>query len=273
MTDHMVPRGDSFVVVDSDTLETDSRVRPGGYPQDCAYWPQRLGVWTDETRERRRKHQGRQGRERGEKKKKLVRFPDTLSLGPQPAERLFLAVPCGGTGCSLAPPPPPGGRRWLLRMRAASRKVPRFLLLPYAADGSRLRPMASGADSSAPSRKAATPPQTQGHGSEVLVSWRPAVAPLTEGSRQQVPRFLLLPDPADGSRLRPRASGADLSAPSRTAATPPHLRPRTWREVFAPSGHTLQHHRLGTAIPLSGEDSDSMSLLPPGFWHHCNKAQ
>ncbi len=36
--------------------------------------------------------------ERGKEKKISIRFPDTLPLGPQPAERLSLAVPCDGTG-------------------------------------------------------------------------------------------------------------------------------------------------------------------------------
>ncbi len=52
-------------------------------------------------REKRRRKD--EERERGERKikKKLkfsVRFPDTLPLGPQPAERLSLVVPCDGTG-------------------------------------------------------------------------------------------------------------------------------------------------------------------------------
>ncbi len=74
-----------------------------GYPRDCALLPPSplsrgepvraaaayLGVRTDEARERRRKDEEWQRRERGERKKKIsVRFPDTLPLGPQPAERL-----------------------------------------------------------------------------------------------------------------------------------------------------------------------------------------
>ncbi len=74
----------------------------GGYSRDCALHPPSplsrgepvraaaayLGVRTDEARERRRKDEEWQRRERGERKKKnSVRFPDTLPLGPQPAER------------------------------------------------------------------------------------------------------------------------------------------------------------------------------------------
>ncbi len=75
----------------------------GGYSRDCALLPPSplsrgepvraaaayLGVRTDEARERRRKDEEWQRRERGERRKKKisVRFPDTLPLGPQPAER------------------------------------------------------------------------------------------------------------------------------------------------------------------------------------------
>ncbi len=45
---------------------------------------------------RDRDERGERGKE--EKKKFSVRFPDTLPLGPLPAERLSLAVPCDGTG-------------------------------------------------------------------------------------------------------------------------------------------------------------------------------
>ncbi len=40
----------------------------------------------------------REERGKREKKKNIsVRFPDTLPLGPQPAEQLLLVVPCDGT--------------------------------------------------------------------------------------------------------------------------------------------------------------------------------
>ncbi len=95
----------------------------GGYPRDCALL-----------------------------KKIPVRFPDTLPLGPQPAERLtrgamrwYWTSLADGDGSSsrgqpAAPPPfPAPPQTW--RMAAGS------------------GPLANGADSSAPSRTAATPPR------------------------------------------------------------------------------------------------------------------
>ncbi|ROL28509.1 hypothetical protein DPX16_1669 [Anabarilius grahami] len=115
--------------------------------------------------------------------------------------------------------------------------------------------------------------------------WRPAMAPPTEGSQQRVPRPLLLPFMADGSRLRPTANGGDSSAPSRTAATPPCPR-GTALSFFVPPFTRLQHHRLGQPLavftptpartpqhrdpPQPRGLSNSMSLLPPGFRHQCN---
>ncbi len=117
---------------------------------------------------RRRKDEERQRRERG--KKLLVRFPDTLPFGPQPAERLSLVVPCDGTGhlwYTARCLPPPGG--WLLRSRVAGRESPVPCSSPNMADGSRLRPpgercrlLRSLSDGSHPS-------STQEHGSEPSV--------------------------------------------------------------------------------------------------------
>ncbi len=59
------------------------------------------GVPGGKDRRGERKGDGRMRRDRRERKRKKkisIRFPDTLPLGPQPAERLSLAVPCDGTG-------------------------------------------------------------------------------------------------------------------------------------------------------------------------------
>ncbi len=157
-------------------LATYPHRRPGGTPETALYSPPPLsrgepvraaaaylGVRTDEARERRRKDEEWQRWERGERKKKIsVRFPDTLSLGPQPAERLthgamrrywtslvdgpmLLRLLADGGGSSgrgqpeASPPFPAPPPTW--RMAAGS------------------GPLANGADSSAPSRMAATPPR------------------------------------------------------------------------------------------------------------------
>ncbi len=93
-----------------------------------------------------------------EEKKISVRLLDTLSLGPQPAERLLLAVPCDGTGHLW----------WTARRSSTSwrtemaplvegnwQRVPHSLLLP------RYGGLAAGfgADSYTPSWMAATPPR------------------------------------------------------------------------------------------------------------------
>ncbi|ROL47270.1 hypothetical protein DPX16_6450 [Anabarilius grahami] len=77
----------------------------------------------------------------------------------------------------------------------------------------------------------------------------PAMAPPVEGSRQRVPRPLLLPFMADGSRLRPTADVGDSSAPSWTAATPP--RPRS-----TASG-SPSHLSQGSSTTASGSLSRS----------------
>ncbi len=85
----------------------------------------------------------------------------------------------------------------------------------------------------------------------------------------------------------PLANGADSSAPSRTAATPP--RPRStaaslpshllfhcssttasgshWRSPLLPAARSPQHRDP----PQQRGLSDSVSLLPPGFQHQCNE--
>ncbi len=123
--------------------------RPGGTHETALYSPPLpggarqggRGLPGGKNRQGERKGDGRMRsdrEERGEreKKKKLsVRFPDTLPLGPQPAERLLLAVPCDGTG-----------HLWWTAWHSSA-------------------------------------------------SWRTAMAPPVEGSRQRVPRSLLLPQP------------------------------------------------------------------------------
>ncbi len=146
----------------------------GGYSRDCALLPPSplsggepvraaaayLGVRTDEARERRRKDEGVTETKRGERRKKIsVRFPDTLPLGPQPAERFTRgAMRWYWTSLVDGPMlnPPPGGRRWLLRSRAAGSESP-FPAPPQTwrmAAGFGLQ--ANGATPSAPSRTAAT---------------------------------------------------------------------------------------------------------------------
>ncbi len=149
----------------------------GGYPRDCALLPPSplsrgepiraaaayLGVRTDEAREKETEGWGVTEKRKGREKKKIsVRFPDTLPLGPQPAERLtrgamrwywtslvdgltLLRLLADGDGSSsrgqpaASPPFPAPPPTW--RMAAGS------------------GPLANGADSSAPSRTAATPPR------------------------------------------------------------------------------------------------------------------
>ncbi len=84
-----------------------------------------------------------------------------------------------------------------------------------------------------------------------------------------------------------QANGADSSAPSRTAATPP--RPRStaesypshlfffcssttalgshWRSLLLPAARSPQHRDP----PQQRGLSNSVCLLPPGFQHQCNK--
>ncbi len=155
-----------------------------------------------------------------EKKKISVRFPDTLPIGPQPAERLTR-----------------GAMRWYWTSLVDSP-----MLLRLLADG----------DGSSGRGQFPAPPQT----------WRMAA----------------------GFGLQ--ANGADSSAPSRTAATPP--RPRStaaslpshlfffcssttasgshWRSPLLPAARSPQH----CDPPQQRGLSDSVSLLPPGFRHQCN---
>ncbi len=121
-------------------------------------------------------------------------------------------------------PPPPGGWRWLPPVEGSRQRVPRSLLLPQTwrmAAGFSLQ--ANGADSSAPSRKAATPP-------------------------------------------RPRSTAASLPSHlfffcSSTTASGSH-----WRSPLLPAARSPQH---GDSPQQRGL-SDSVSLLPPGLRHQCN---
>ncbi len=208
----------------------------GGYSRDCALLPPPplpggarqggRGVPGGKDRRGERKEDGRMRsdrEERGERgqKKISVRFPDTLPLGPQPTERLtrgamrwywtslvdgpmLLRLLADGDGSSgrgqpeaspLFPGPPP---TW--RMAAGS------------------GPLANGADSSAPSRMAATPP-------------------------------------------RPRSTAASLPSHllfhcSSTTASGSH-----WRSPLLPAARSPQHRDP----PQQRGLSDSVSLLPPGF--------
>ncbi len=165
-------------------------------------------------------------REGREKKKISVRFPDTLPLGPQPTERLTR-----------------GAMRWYWTSLVDG---PMPLRLLAAGDGS------SGRGQPAASPPFPAPPPT----------WRMAA----------------------GSG--PLANGADSSAPSRMAATPP--RPRStaaslpshlfffcssttasgshWRSPPLPAARSPQHRDPTQQRGLS----DSVSLLHPGLRHQCN---
>ncbi len=117
-------------------------------------------------RQGERKGDGRMRRdrdERKEKKKLSARFPDTLPLGPQPAEMLSLAVPCDGTGHPLVDGSPllhlladGDGSSGLMAAGSVS-PVPCSSPTWRTAAGSGL--LANGANSSTPSRTAATPPR------------------------------------------------------------------------------------------------------------------
>ncbi len=119
-------------------------------------------------------------------------------------------------------------------------------------------------------------------------SWRTAVAPPVEGSRQRVPRSLLLPK---------HGGWQQASASRRTGATPPLplgrqpplLDPGARQRVFRPTcssfapapplraatgglRYFLLPDLLSTAIPLSSEGS--LTACPsflPGFGHQCNE--
>ncbi len=119
-------------------------------------------------------------------------------------------------------------------------------------------------------------------------SWRTAVAPPVEGSRQRVPRSLLLPK---------HGGWQQASASRRTGATPPLplgrqpplLDPGARQRVFRPTCSSiapapppraatgdlrffLLPDLLSTTIPLSSEGS--LTACPsflPGFGHQCNE--
>ncbi len=113
-------------------------------------------------------------------------------------------------------------------------------------------------------------------------------APPVEGSSQQVPRSLLLPkhggwQQASASRRtgptpplplgrqppRPRSTAASLPSHlffhcSSTTASGSH-----WRSPLVPAARSPQHRDP----PQQRGLSDSVSLLPPGFRHQCNKVR
>ncbi len=98
--------------------------------------------------------------------------PDTLQFGRQTAERLSLACHAmvldifGGPSDA---PPPPGGRRWLLHSRAASSESP-FPAPPQTWRTATISGLpANGADSSAPSQTAATPPRPRSNSSATSI--------------------------------------------------------------------------------------------------------
>ncbi len=118
-------------------------------------------------------------------------------------------------------------------------------------------------------------------------SWRTAMAPPVEGSRQRVPRYLLLPK---------HGGWQQASASRRTGPTPPLplgwqpplLDPGARQRVFRPTcssftpapplraatgglRYLLLPDLLSTVIPLSSEGS--LTACPsflPGFGHQCN---
>ncbi len=120
-------------------------------------------------------------------------------------------------------------------------------------------------------------------------SWRTAVAPPVEGSRQRVPRSLLLPkhggwQQASASRrtgrlLRSFSDGRPPPRPRSTAASlPSHLfffcssttaSGSHWRSPPLPAARSSQHRDPTQQRGLS----DSVSLLPPGLRHQCNEVR
>ncbi len=162
--------------------------------------------------------------ERGERGKKTnisVRFPDTLPLGPQQAERLLLAVPCDGTG-----------HLWWTACHSSA-------------------------------------------------SWRTAMAPPVEGSRQRVPRSLLLPQ-SGGWQQAPAHWRTAPTPPLPLGRQPPLLIPGAWQRAFRPTCSSiappppraatgglrffLLSDLLSTAIPLSSEGSlKACPSFLPGF--------
>ncbi|KTG06592.1 hypothetical protein cypCar_00010354 [Cyprinus carpio] len=91
------------------------------------------------------------------------------------------------------------------------------------------------------------------------------------GQLAGVPRSLLLPIMADGSRLRPQANGGDSSAPSRTAAVPPHPRRPAASSSVPPAAHSSPPPSASMAADCSAmldgnTDSQSRDLrqrVPP----------
>ncbi|XP_067234556.1 uncharacterized protein [Chanodichthys erythropterus] len=215
--------------------------RPGGYLRDCALLPprglsrrpQHLGVRTDETRERRRK-QGERQDERGEKGKRKKK----KMLGPAPRHTAARSSACQEALLR-------GAMRWhwTLGGRPDPRPPPggrRWLLRLRAAGSESPVPCSSPswrtAAGSGPRQTAATPPLPPGPGRQP-----PHLVP---GARHPGlrPTFHKAPAPP------PRAAFRGLHF--RAARTPQHRDPPQQRGL-----------------------SDSMSLLPPGFRHQCNKVR
>ncbi|XDV46926.1 hypothetical protein PO909_016728 [Leuciscus waleckii] len=102
------------------------------------------------------------------------------------------------------------------------------------------------------------------------------------GQWARVPRSLLLPVMADGSRLRPTANGGDSSAPSRTAAAPQHPDGQQRARPSPPRTPSRAPPRASMATKTARHDGtadspqrrglfDSAFLLPPGFRHQCHE--
>ncbi len=216
----------------------------GGYSRDCALLPPSplsrgesvraaaayLGVRTDEAREKETEGWGVTETREGREEKKIiisVRFPDTLPLGPQPAERftrgamrwywtslvdgpMLLRLLADGGGSSgrgqpaASPPFPAPPQTW--RMAAG------FGL------------QANGGDSSAPSRTAATPPRPRSTAaslpshlfffcSSTTASgshWRSPLLPAARSPQHRdPPQQRGLSDSV--SLLRPRVSGTNVT--------------------------------------------------------------
>ncbi len=108
------------------------------------------------------------------------------------------------------------------------------------------------------------------------------------GSESPVP--CSSPDMADGSRLRPLGERRRLLRSLLDGSHPSSTQEHGSEPSVPPALPLLQHHRLGQPLAVSASpccptssaprspsaaraSSDSMSLLPPGFRHQCNKVR
>ncbi len=116
------------------------------------------------------------------------------------------------------------------------------------------------------------------------------MAPPVEGSRQRVPRSLLLPRHG-GWQQAPASWRTAPTPPLPLGWQPPLLDPGARQRAFRPTWSSIVPapppraatgglrfsvlpDLLSTAIPSAARaSSDSMSLLPPGFRHQCNKVR